>query len=68
MKKILLATIQVAIQIDATDEPADVISATFTENLVGNNLIADWQYLPNYEIIVFEGDTGNYAEGDVFRK
>jgi hypothetical protein len=68
---LVVTTIQVAIDVPDTSNGyiADNISAIFSENLMQDNIIVDWQYnngTPFYQVL---GELpNNYEEGEVFTK
>lgn len=73
MKRVFLATVQIAFEADNESEACDVVSAIFTENLRQDNVIIDWQYAPYNSQFPPPVDIGLHnvkelEEGEIFNR
>ena len=66
--KLIRATIEIAIETEdgSFGNMCDTVSAIFSENLMTNGVIKDWQYANGTNIRCINGEFDNYEEGDVF--
>ncbi len=71
MKQVFICTIQVAIAADSEGDACDAMTAIFTENLMQEKTILDWEYKANGDsystpVPAGEFDLDAVEEGDIF--
>lgn len=72
MKKVYIATVQIAVEAEDNPTACDAISECLTHNLMHNGAILDWSYVPVNGVFLEpeyagEVDIEKYEESTIFQ-